>query len=163
MRLLGHPEDGQPNFPIRLLVHVVKLKKVLDLKRKYVKQITDMNTTAEKINLHSAKMDEDFQVCLNSADSIYKTRGDIFLEFRVYEYSELTFCQLDYSKNMRKCCWTLKWWTRHWKTICSTSMNCSRDSGRSWMQTLIMRKLTFIQIVNWKHFLVFYNYFCLAI
>uniref|UniRef100_A0A158Q538 DIRP domain-containing protein n=1 Tax=Dracunculus medinensis TaxID=318479 RepID=A0A158Q538_DRAME len=41
------------NFPVRMLVVLVKLSKLIDAKKKLVRQITDLNTEAEKMNLFS--------------------------------------------------------------------------------------------------------------
>lgn len=52
------------NFPVRMLVVLVKLSKLIDAKKKLVRQITDLNTEAEKMNLFSDCYPLAFQVCI---------------------------------------------------------------------------------------------------
>ncbi|PAV73926.1 hypothetical protein WR25_07725 [Diploscapter pachys] len=49
------------NFPVRMLVILVKLSKLLELKRKIVKNLSDLNAEAERINLLSDSYHPTFQ------------------------------------------------------------------------------------------------------
>ncbi|VDD95831.1 unnamed protein product [Enterobius vermicularis] len=49
------------NFPVRMLVILVKLAKLIELKRGFVKQLTDLNDEAEKTNLFSNSYPATFQ------------------------------------------------------------------------------------------------------
>lgn len=53
------------NFPVRMLVILVKLAKLIELKRGFVKQLTDLNDEAEKTNLFSNSYPATFQVSTN--------------------------------------------------------------------------------------------------
>lgn len=52
------------NFPVRMLVILVKLAKLIETKRGFVKQLADLNEEAEKINCVSHTYPIAFQVGL---------------------------------------------------------------------------------------------------
>lgn len=51
------------NFPVRMLVILVKLAKLIEIKRAMVRQLAELNTEAEKMNLLSDSYPYAFQVC----------------------------------------------------------------------------------------------------
>ena len=60
--LLSVRDEKVGNFPVRMLVILVKLAKLIDLKKGFVKQLADLNTEAEKMNLLSNSYPMAFKV-----------------------------------------------------------------------------------------------------
>ena len=72
------------NFPVRMLVILVKLSKLLELKRKIVKKLADLNAEAERTNLLSDSYHPTFQVIelLEKGEIIGKIFNEVLTTIR---------------------------------------------------------------------------------
>ncbi|VDN20000.1 unnamed protein product [Gongylonema pulchrum] len=68
----GMRDEKVGNFPVRMLVILVKLNKLLDVKRMYVRQLTDLNAEAERMNLLTEAYPTVFQVLLTARPEVLR-------------------------------------------------------------------------------------------
>ncbi|XP_026197999.1 protein lin-9 homolog [Anabas testudineus] len=60
-KLLGAEGDTLGGFPVKFLVQVTRLSKILMIKKEHIKHLKEMNTEAEKLKSYSMPIDLDFQ------------------------------------------------------------------------------------------------------
>ncbi|KPP66235.1 protein lin-9-like, partial [Scleropages formosus] len=60
-KLLGTEADTLGGFPIKFLVQVTRLSKILMIKKEHIKQLKEMNTEAEKLKSYSMPIGFEFQ------------------------------------------------------------------------------------------------------
>jgi hypothetical protein len=67
--LIAAKDEKVGNFPVRMLVILVKLCKVIEYKKQLIAQLTMMNDTLEKMNMLGNEYPEELKVLLgdNSA------------------------------------------------------------------------------------------------
>ena len=63
MLCVGRGDDKVGSFPIRLLVMLVKLNKLIELKKSAVRHLSDPNAQAERIQVISDRYPYELQVC----------------------------------------------------------------------------------------------------
>ncbi|CAN9507446.1 unnamed protein product [Ophioblennius macclurei] len=60
-KLPGAEEGTLGGFPVKFLVQVTRLSKILMIKKEHIKHLKEMNTEAEKLKSYSMPIDRDFQ------------------------------------------------------------------------------------------------------
>ncbi|XP_072545993.1 protein lin-9 homolog isoform X2 [Salminus brasiliensis] len=91
---LSGTEDGTlGGFPVKFLVQVTRLSKILSIKKEHIKQLREMNTEAEKQKTHSAALQLDFQKKYASivldVEQLNKDLNKVLIELQQYSSKHL--------------------------------------------------------------------------